>query len=596
VLATLSGFVFQDADTSAVFDNNDVGLSGVDVYLTNEIGETLQTTSKANGAYSFDSIPRGIYSLDTDATEGLLDGAATIGDGGGEVIASKISGIKLNKNQALSGYNFGKLSPSNLQGTTYVDLDRDGNYDAGDKPLAGSSVTLIGVDDLGNSLSYETTTDDDGAYSFGGLRPGMYEILGKTPAALVDGRDTLGTFEGNSNPVTENGILANDRFFSIQLTAGQTGRNYNFGEFDPGTTAGKLATSFEATVVLDGSSADDTFEFIAGDEIHQVFRNGVLVQTIDASISTRIVINTYGGEDRVQLIGGSGIDQVELRETSAKLTGVSYQVLVYSSLNTTVQSGGGQDRALFYDTSGDEVFTASPLEAVLAGSTFENTAYGFHRVYAYASGGDDQAFLVGSDGDDRFKATSNDARLYGNGFYNYARSFDVVHAEAGAGSDDRAYLYDSDGDDTFVSKANDSRLFGDGFDSNSSGFDRVYAYASGGVDTAVFYDTDGADYYRVDNNGARLYGDDYYNRAIGFDVHYVSFSPDDGQDDKVWFGDSAGNDIIIGYQNQFIASRNGALHRVFNPNIVEAHASTGTNRVRIFNGLLFDLALEGDWQ
>ena len=67
-----------------------------------------------------------------------------------------------------------------------------------------------------------------------------------------------------------------------------------------------------------GSSADDHFEFIAGDVTHRVFRNGVLVGEIDASVSTRVFLYTYGGSDKVDLVGGSGVDQAELRKPFGK--------------------------------------------------------------------------------------------------------------------------------------------------------------------------------------------------------------------------------------------------------------------------------------
>ena len=125
-----------------------------------------------------------------------------------------------------------------------------------------------------------------------------------------------------------------------------------------------------------------------------------------------------------------------------------------------------------------------------------------------------------------------------------------------------------------------------GFDNRSDNFDRVYAYSTGGNDTAVFYDTEGSDYFKVDGHGARLYGDGYYNRAIQFRSHYTYFTAGDGVD-QVWFGDSAEDDTILARRNMFMAWRNGAYFRVYNPDHVEAHASVGRDVARLYSNFEF---------
>jgi hypothetical protein len=503
-----------------------------------------------------------------------------------------IEDIKMKKDD-LTDYLFGEYVPASLAGKTYLDLDRDGNFDAGDTVLSDVQVSLSGTDDRGNSVALKTTTRSDGSYEFGKLRPGTYELQATTPKGLTDGRETLGRFDGMAHTVPENGQMLNDRFANIQLAAGRVGRNYNFGEFDDTATGGILATKFDSKLVIHGTSKADVFEFIGGTSEHTVSLNGT-PQKISAAENTQIVFYGHGGNDVANLTGGPGIDQAELRETSAKLTGVSYQVLVYTTPFTNAQSGGGQDRALFYDTAGNDTFYADPLGANLSGAGYLHAANDFHRVYAYTSGGDDSAKFVGSKGDDRFTATENDARMYGDGYYNYARGFGVVHGSAEGGANDRAYFYDSDGADRFTASGNESRLVGATFDNYAHGFDRVYAHASGGLDTATFTDTAASDYYKVDQHGARMYGPGYYNRAIGFNIHFATFDANDGQLDRVAFHDSSGDDAFFASGNQFIASRAGVLHRIQNPDIVLAVATVGRDRALI-RSTSFELRTEGDW-
>ncbi len=596
VLASLAGHVFNDFDTSGAFDNNDVGLAGVTVELRDSGGNLRTTTTDANGAFLFDGLPKSTYSVSAAPLKTMFDGGVTIGDGKGKLNGTTVTGIKLNGNKQAEGYHFAKLQPAGLSGFSYLDLDRDGNYDAGDTPLAGTSIRLTGTDDQGRSYLSSTTTNADGLYNFPNLRPGTYAVSASTPAVLVDGRDNLGSIGGAMLPIPNRGVLNNDSVTGIQIFAGQTGRNYNFGEFDPNVTQGVLATTFAQTIVVKGSSADDDFEFIAGDTTHQVLRNGQVVETIDASINTRIEIIAYGGVNTVQLVGGPGVDQVELRERSAKLTGVSYQVLVYSSRQTTVQSGGGEDRALFYDTAGDETFYAGPQSAQLVGADFTHTANDFHRVFAYATEGYDETFFTGTDGNDRYAARPTNVRMYGSGFFNYASGFDVTHAEAQGGYDDRAYLYDSADDESYYASGNESRMEGAAFTNFVSSFDRVYAFASEGNDSAVFNDTAGTDYYKVDGAGARMYGSGYYNRAVGFREHDAYFSAIDGRTDKVLLFDSAEDDSLDANSNEVQFVRNGVNHRIIDADSVEARASLGQNKAKVNASLTFSLLLEGGWE
>ncbi len=467
VLASISGSVFHDTDMDGAFGGNDTAIAGVVVSLegTTRRGQSVNSTASTNslGEFEFTDLPRGEYSLSAAEVETLLDGQAFAGTEGGKVEGNTIGGIALRQNDVATGYSFSQFSASSIRGNTYRDLDRDGNFDVGDLPIQGVAVNLTGIDDRGESVKRTSSTAADGSYEFRNLRSGNYQLDAATPAGLTDGRETLGRFEGYAHSVAENGQIFNDRFESIVLGAGQNGRNYNFGEFEANSTRGLLATSFDATVVFDGTSSDDLFEFVGGTTEHSVTVNGQS-QEISATQNTRIIFYGRSGADTARLTGASGVDQVELRESSAKLTGVTYQVLVYTTNNTTVQSGGGEDRALFYDSAGDDVFVADPLGATLTGVGYAHAANDFHRVYAYGSDGHDVAQLDGSQGDDRFYATAADVRLYGAGFYNYVRSFDEVHGDARSGVNDRAYLYDSAGQDIYDSTANESRFYGTSFD------------------------------------------------------------------------------------------------------------------------------------
>ena len=136
------------------------------------------------------------------------------------------------------------LTPSTIQGLVYVDANNNGEVDFGEPGIAGVTITLTGLDDLGHAVSQAVQTDANGVYAFINLRPSNaagYTITETQPAGYPDARDTLGTVNGV--PVGSNAI--NDVFSGIVIAqGGSLAENYNFGELpapNAGVGAGQTA-------------------------------------------------------------------------------------------------------------------------------------------------------------------------------------------------------------------------------------------------------------------------------------------------------------------------------------------------------------------
>jgi hypothetical protein len=73
-----------------------------------------------------------------------------------------------------------------VEGEIWQDLDRDGQRDPGEPPLAGLGVTLrpAVAASLGIAASYETTTDAQGRYRFAQVSPGLYLLGVQTHGGL----------------------------------------------------------------------------------------------------------------------------------------------------------------------------------------------------------------------------------------------------------------------------------------------------------------------------------------------------------------------------------------------------------------------------
>lgn len=64
-----------------------------------------------------------------------------------------------------------------ISGNVIEDVNADGAQDAGDTPLEGITVRLIGIDEEFDVVSTKTTTDSNGLYNFGDIKPGRYFVL-----------------------------------------------------------------------------------------------------------------------------------------------------------------------------------------------------------------------------------------------------------------------------------------------------------------------------------------------------------------------------------------------------------------------------------
>ena len=222
--SSLSGRVFDDVNNDGI-DSGESGIGGATVTLSGtdiagrEVNQTV--TTAPDGSYQFAKLRPGTYSIVQSQPEGYLDGSDSAGSLGGVAGNDIVSDIKLASGQAGSGYSFGEIRPSSLSGLVWIDTNGDALVDFDEKSLGAVTVQLSGLDDRGQQVELELQSDDDGAFVFLNLRPGIYQLMEVQPAGYADGVDELGTCGG---------VLSNDLMSSISLSAAQEGYNYNFSE------------------------------------------------------------------------------------------------------------------------------------------------------------------------------------------------------------------------------------------------------------------------------------------------------------------------------------------------------------------------------
>jgi Domain of unknown function DUF11/SdrD B-like domain len=113
--ASIAGVVYLDRNNNGIQESpaTEPGVAGVTVRLTgtddlgNPVNLTIITTP--SGAYSFNNLRPGLYTVTETQPANLGDGLDTIGlNGGGTAGNDFISGIRLNSGTAATAYNFGE--------------------------------------------------------------------------------------------------------------------------------------------------------------------------------------------------------------------------------------------------------------------------------------------------------------------------------------------------------------------------------------------------------------------------------------------------------------------------------------------------------
>ena len=243
----LSGYVYHDASNDGRRDAREEPVADTRIELVNASGTVVATTrTDSSGAYTFEGVLPGTYSIRQSQPAGFLDGIDTAGTIAGVIVGSAtnpgdlITGVVLRQGQSGIEYNFGELRTASIAGRIHVDNDGDCVYD--NDELLLSDVTIRLLDSSGREIA-ATKSNAEGRYSFVGIAPGSYTIVEEQPA---------GFFEGGATPGSAGGRAENpSRIGSITLTSGQVAVDYDFCERPPAEISGFVFVDRDADCVRD---------------------------------------------------------------------------------------------------------------------------------------------------------------------------------------------------------------------------------------------------------------------------------------------------------------------------------------------------------
>ena len=108
--ASLSGFVWEDADQDGLIDMNEMAIGDVTIALFDAGGELVAvTTTNDQGSYGFNDLPQGTYRLFQQQPAGFVDGEI-VSQNGGQIGTNEISTIQLDATEVLTNFNFSETA------------------------------------------------------------------------------------------------------------------------------------------------------------------------------------------------------------------------------------------------------------------------------------------------------------------------------------------------------------------------------------------------------------------------------------------------------------------------------------------------------
>jgi hypothetical protein len=165
--SALHGVMWNDIDSDGARRPGESGMAGVTIIATwtGPSGPVSMTTvTDASGAWSFGQVPSGAYTVTVDQTTvpaGLVASTPSI------VSSVVLAGAEVT-------VQHGSTMAASVGDLIWMDLDRSGTFDAGDRGIGDITVEL--VDAQGHSVA-TTTTDASGRYLFAAVVPGRYRVV-----------------------------------------------------------------------------------------------------------------------------------------------------------------------------------------------------------------------------------------------------------------------------------------------------------------------------------------------------------------------------------------------------------------------------------
>ena len=167
------GTVFEDKNENGIKDDTEKGIAGINIIITDALGEAHTLTTDANGTYMIENLPAGTATVKIDPNTLPDNAELTIGEDPNDFTV-----VPGEDNDAgIDGYII-KTSgdPSaptgSISGNIFEDVDQNSNVTLGEPGMP--AITVIATDS--NGKTYTAESDSNGSYTFNNLPEGNITI------------------------------------------------------------------------------------------------------------------------------------------------------------------------------------------------------------------------------------------------------------------------------------------------------------------------------------------------------------------------------------------------------------------------------------
>jgi hypothetical protein len=364
--AAVQGTTFTDI-TGNGFSSDDTPLSGLTIKLYKdanndgilEVGtDTLiaSTTTASNGTYSFSGLAPGTYFVQQTLPPGYFQ----TGGPSYYTITPTSGGVA-------TGNNFDDFQRAGLSGTVFQDLTGNG-LSPDDPPLSAVPVTI----DLyqGTTLVGQTTTNNNGTYSFANLGPGPYTVTEVVPNGWY-------LTAGPSGPITvQSGATTSNVNFDNFLVAELINNNATLDVFTTSAVGGTVSVAQPilntTTVTFDGVLVGT---FSTPSQNIQINSNANFTVATTQVTATPVLIYDQPGNDTYQA-GASGTTiflDAGGTDTISVAGGNNTLDFSRTTFGVTFNAGLNQGQPQQLDTSGLNFVSVTGVFQTIIGTPFNDT-------------------------------------------------------------------------------------------------------------------------------------------------------------------------------------------------------------------------------
>ncbi|MBC7885488.1 MAG: hypothetical protein H7X99_08430, partial [Saprospiraceae bacterium] len=241
---SIGDFVWEDINDNGLQDIDEPGISGIDILLINEQGNIEKSTlSTQNGAYIFENVPVGRYTISFGHLEGYFFTDQNVGDPNLNSKADENGIIPLTDfllSQVYTNMDVGYIKSGEVGDNVWLDLNGNGFKQNGEPGIANIKVILFeesGILKDSTLTMVDTAGIFSGYYQFKNVRPGNYFIRFEIPSELIVSPPGIGGEDNDSNITHANGTNTTDIF---TVSVGEIISNIDAGAFQPATLGDRV--------------------------------------------------------------------------------------------------------------------------------------------------------------------------------------------------------------------------------------------------------------------------------------------------------------------------------------------------------------------